>query len=140
MKYMAFDYGTKFVGIALSDGLRCMAFPKEVVPYTSDAFLAEKIAFYTQTEHIYAFVVGVPLYQDGTYSVMTQRVIQFIRDFLQQYELPIYLVNEYLSSDTAKAITRKNKTKRVDAYAATLILEMFLSFSEVEKNTSLWNT
>ena len=139
MKYMAFDYGTKFIGIALSDGLGCMAFPKEVVPYTSDTFLAEKIASYIQAEPICAFVVGIPLYQDGTYSVMTQRIMQFIRDFLQQYALPIYLVNEYLSSDAEKEITR-NKTARVDAYAATLILEMFLSFSEAEKNTSLWNT
>ena len=75
-----------------------------------------------------ALVVGLPLDAEGRETQMSARTRKFGQRLKDRYNLPVYWVNEYLTSDRAQrelsAQPGKTNRKR-DQVAARLILETF---------------
>ena len=132
-RILAFDYGTKRTGIAVTDPLQLIAAPLETVPTDGvEAWLKT----YTFTEEIERFVVGEPLHADGNPAQIHDKVIEFCQFLEREYpHIPITLQDERYSSERAKQVilqsgVRKKKRRDkslVDKVAAVLILEDYMN-------------
>ncbi|MBO4318561.1 MAG: Holliday junction resolvase RuvX [Mailhella sp.] len=143
MRFVAFDYGVKRVGIAASDGDGKWAFPVRTLDRTL------KSAFYAELADLLgeiapgAAVVGLPLHADGAECVTTRQARNFADSLARRYPFPIYMVNEYLTSVQAEeelrsAGVRGRRIKTfLDSQAAVLILETFLAMPERERQKCL---
>ena len=131
-RIIAFDFGTKRIGIAVTDPLQIIAtgldtvHPKDIVDYMKK---------YLLTEQAEAFVVGDPKQMDGSPSESAQHVKGFATILKKNFPgIPLYWVDERFTSKLAhqaimqsglKKQDRKNK-ERVDTIAATIILQYFM--------------
>ena len=117
MSFLAFDYGTKRVGVAAGNRFTGTAEPlKSIAP---DFVLIGKLVKEWQPE---ALVVGVPFHPDGAEHEMTVRARKFGRQLSGRFHLPVHEVDERYTTVEAMA----NGATDVDAAAAALILEQFL--------------
>jgi len=132
MRIMSFDYGTKRIGIAVTDPMQLIATPLATIhPEKIWAFLAD----YLKTEAVEVFVVGKPLQMDGTPSDSAQHIVGFVRKLQKTYpDIGIAEVDERFTSKMAVAvIAQSGKTKKkrqekglVDTVSATIILQSYL--------------
>lgn len=132
MKYLAIDYGQKRTGVAVTDDGGRMAFPRAtLVMKTRDAFFAELLAL-VDRERPHAIVVGLPLSLNNEETLTTRQVRNFTARLKRRCALPIYYMEEALSSNEAEerlreAVVPVSKRKHIlDQQAAALILESFL--------------
>lgn len=123
MRYLGIDYGTKKVGLALSDEEGNMAFPHSVVP--NDAVFLDTIEQLVASEQIGEIVVGQSLNLDGTPNTVQTDIDEFIADMTLRTPVPIHLEPEQLTTQQAAAI--QGKDANTDAAAAALILDSFLT-------------
>jgi len=122
MRILGIDFGTKKVGLALTDEAGKMAFPHTVVP--NDASLLTTVVELIQENNITAVVMGHSLNLDGTPNAVQTDVESFIADLTLQVPIPIHLEPEQLTSKQAAVITGKND--QIDAAAAAIILDTWL--------------
>jgi|SRR3989344_2312675 len=122
MRYLGIDYGTKRVGIAVSDESASFALPDRVLPRTSR--LVETIKLLCSDKKVGAIVLG----ESKNFKGEDNPIMSMIRDFKKELEteigLPVHLEPEFLTSAEAERI--QGKTKMHDASAAALILQSFL--------------
>src|SRR5690606_8439876 len=132
MRIMAFDYGTKRIGIAVSDPLQLIAtalttvHPQDIWSYLKDYLISEQVE---------TFVVGKPLHMDGTDSESAQHVLGFMRRLKREYptiqvvEVDERFTSKMASSAIAQSGMKKNKRQNkglVDSVSATLILQTYM--------------
>jgi len=124
MKYLGVDYGTKRIGLAVSDEAGSMAFPYTVVPNRGIMHAADDIVLACQNKNIDAIVIGESL----TYALEDNPIMKHIRKLeehlKEKIDLPIYYEDETLSSAHAERI--QGKGDLLDASAAAVILGSFL--------------
>lgn len=133
---MAFDYGTKRIGIAVTDDLQIIATALDTIhPKDIWTFLEN----YLKTEQVETFVVGKPLRLDGTDSQSAQHVLGFMRKLRKTYpQIPIVEIDERFTSKMASAVIAQaglKKSKRqdkalVDTISATIILQSYMNSKE----------
>ena len=93
MKYLALDYGTRRVGVAVSDPDGMMAFPRRTLKReVREAFFAELLALIDE-ERPDAIVLGYPLHTDGSECLTTRQVRNFAASLKRRMNLPIYYMN-----------------------------------------------
>jgi putative Holliday junction resolvase len=130
MKYLAIDYGDKRIGLALCDKNETIASPLAVLPTGKD--LLQKIADIIHDENIDAIIVGLPINMDGSEGFQAKRVRQFAGQLEKQLNITIYFQDERLSTFGAQEkleqtdLSKKTKSRRLDAVAAAQILQDFL--------------
>lgn len=131
-RILSFDYGTKRIGIAVTDPLQIIAtgldtiHPKDIMEYLNKYLLRESVE---------AFVFGDPKQMDGSPSDSAQHVKGFARGLKKAYpNIPQYWIDERFTSKLAqqaimqsglKKHDRQNK-ERVDTISATIILQYFM--------------
>ena len=136
MKYLALDYGLKRVGVAVSDPEGRMAFPRcTLARDTRDGFFSELLAL-LERERPDAVVLGLPLHVDGTECLTTRQVRNFAASLKRRMALPLYWMDEALTSRQAESDLREAGLSAraikqvVDQQAAVRILETFLAQPE----------
>lgn len=139
MKYLGIDYGEKRVGLAVSDGLGLMAFPKKTIKYRNEKQCFSELLFCIEEESVERIVVGMPLYEDGAESKTSEKVSRFLGKLIGYTQIPIYLINEYLTTFEASSILmgskkyKKSKRDILDQQAAVIILNSLLYLPEHER-------
>lgn len=123
MRFLGIDYGTKRVGLALSDAGGNMAFPHAVVP--NDAQLCKTIEHLIQKEGVRSIVIGYSLSKKGVPNPVHEQVVDFMQDLTLATGLPIALEPEQYT--TQEAVRIQGRTALVDASAAAIILNSYLS-------------
>lgn len=122
-RYLGLDYGTKRIGIALSDDGEKIAFPRDVVSSEWKTFFAFVINL-VKVEHVRGIVVGLAKGFNGKETEMTKEIYRFAQKLERELALPVYLQNEVLST---KAVLRgPTKKEKIDAASAALILQSYL--------------
>lgn len=119
MRYIGIDYGTKKIGIAVSDERGVMAFPLSVVPNDHNKTLFETI----RAENPSAVVIGESKNLAGDDNTLAESVRELVTDITLEFGLPVHLVPEHFTSVEAK---RNTKKALADASAAALLLQGFL--------------
>ena len=129
---MAIDYGTKRVGIAVTDINQIIATPLETVPALE---VINYLAAYLQREPVELFVVGMPVHLDSSDTDATPHVKGFVKRLKAKFpDKEIILADERFTSRIAQqamlAGGMKKKDRRekanVDKISATIILQSFL--------------
>ena len=129
---MAFDYGTKRIGIAVTDPLQMIAngldtiHPNQIIDYLKN---------YLQTEQVQTFVVGDPKQMDGTPSQSAIHVKGFVNLLRKTFpDIPVEMMDERFTSKMASAVilqsginkkARQNKAL-VDNISATILLQSWM--------------
>ncbi len=119
---MGIDYGTKRVGIALTDDKGMMAFPRVVLP--NDSSLMKGIEKIVGEEKVGRIVIGHSLGRDGAPNKVHAQVEDFIQDLTLHIGLPIELEPEQYT--TQEAIRFQGRNEMTDASAASVILNSYL--------------
>jgi putative Holliday junction resolvase len=127
------DYGTRRIGIALSDYGGRLASPADTLAGSgSPPGDARRVIQFAIDNEARAIVVGLPLNMDGTDSDQTRLTRRFIAALAEQTDLPVEVWDERLSSfqadhllDDAQVPRARRKQLR-DALAAQVILQSFL--------------
>lgn len=139
MKYLAIDYGIKRVGIAVSDMDGSFAFPRCTLKRETKAAFWEEFLNLLEKEQPGAIVIGLPFHVDGTECTTTRQVRNFAESLKRRTDLPLYWMNEVLSSNDAEQRLYEQglgfaKVKEiVDQHAAAVILESFLAQPEQKR-------
>lgn len=131
-RIMAFDYGTKRLGIAVTDPLQMIAnglttiHPKDIIDFLKK---------YLLTEQVEVFVVGEPKQMDGSASQSAQHVKGFVTILKKNFpEIPIEMMDERFTSKMASAVIAQSGLKKmarqdkslVDTISATIILQSYM--------------
>jgi len=123
MRLLGIDYGTKKVGLALTDESGSMAFPYAVI--SNDKSFLETIISLISEKSVTEIVIGQSLKLDGTPNVVQTDIESFITDLTLQLPIPIHLEPEQMTTQQAATTTGRND--QTDASAAALILESYLA-------------
>ncbi len=121
-QYLAFDFGTRRVGVASGNSVLGAAQALTTVAATGEQRLA-RIAGLIAEWQPDALVVGVPFHPDGAAHDNTQRARRFARQLQARFGLPVHEVDERYT--TAEALAQG--AADADAAAAALILDQFLT-------------
>jgi putative holliday junction resolvase len=131
-RIMAIDYGTKRVGIAVTDPLQIIASALDTI-HSLDiySFLTE----YTNQEEVTTFVVGMPVNLQNKHTNSTSHVIGFVRKLKQNFpNIPVVEVDERFTSKIAfnamieSGINKKKRAEKgtIDKLSATIMLQSYL--------------
>ncbi|GAB4460899.1 MAG: Holliday junction resolvase RuvX [Armatimonadaceae bacterium] len=133
MRYLAVDYGTRRIGLAVCDELEWGAFPlKTLTRSRSLRHDLGEIARLAAKEEAGGIVVGLPVNADGSHGPSAEAAAQFARSLGKHTDLPIHLHDEFLTTAEAEAeliaadVSRKRRREVIDQMAAVHILESFL--------------
>lgn len=135
MRIMGLDYGSKTVGVAISDALCLTAQGKEIVRRKSEnklrqtlARLEELIAEYEVTE----IVLGFPKNMNNTIGDRAEKSLEFQEILKKRTGLPVVMWDERLTTVEAHrtmieaGVRREDRSKYVDEIAAVFILQGYL--------------
>ena len=121
---LAFDYGTKKIGVAIGNTLTRQARPLDILtPVTQEQRFAAITRLLTQWQPD-RVVVGLPLTPAGGEQYSTTRCRRFANQLRGRYGLTVELVDERGSSVEAQEHLRSNALD--DAVAAAVILQRYL--------------
>ncbi len=122
MRLLGIDYGTKRVGIALSDETGVFAFPHSVLKNNKD--LIKKITEICKREKVVKIILGESLDYKGKDNSIMRMVAVFKNILEKETGLNVVYENESMSSAEAERI--QGKGEMLDASAAAIILKSFI--------------
>ena len=121
LSFLAFDFGTRRVGVASGNTLLKSAAPLRTINAEGDARF-DAIAKLVAEWQPDALVVGVPYHPDGAPHDNTRRAQRFARQLHGRFRLPVHEVDERWTTTEALAAGAAD----ADAAAAALILDQYL--------------
>lgn len=142
MRIMGLDFGSKTVGVAISDPLLITAQGIEIIRRKEENKLRQTLAriealiLEYQVEEI---VLGLPKNMNDTLGPRVEKTLEFQEKLERRTGLPIHTWDERLTTVAADkammeaGIRRENRKEYVDEIAAVLILQGFL---DMRKNTA----
>jgi putative holliday junction resolvase len=125
---LAFDYGSRKIGVAVGQTVTGTANPLVVLRNRGKTPDWPGIERLLTTWRPQALVVGLPLNMDDTEASAAPGAQRFARQIGARSRLPVFLVDERLTSNAARRAAPPIRGRvDVDDLAATLILETWLS-------------
>jgi len=121
LSFLAFDFGTRRVGVATGNSLTRTATPLTTVAAEGEARMAAIAALVAEWQPA-ALVVGVPRHPDGAAHANTARARRFGRELQARFGLPVHEVDERYTTTDAKRAGAVD----LDAAAAAILLEQHL--------------
>lgn len=122
MKILGIDYGTKRIGIALSDDDGQMAFPHTVIE--NDNKILDNFSEIIEKNNVQAIVIGESKNYKMEDNLIMEDIINLKKVLEKEFDLEVDLQPEVLTSVQAESIQGKNKM--IDASAASIILQSYL--------------
>lgn len=119
---LAFDYGTKKLGVAIGNTVLRQARPLDIILEPTRIGRFNRIAALIDTWRPERLVVGLALDTDGSDQYATNRCRRFAHQLEGRYRLPVELVDERGSSVQAQRIAGNAHD---DAVAAAIILQRY---------------
>ena len=132
MRILGIDYGTKRLGLSLSDEDEILASPLPVRVRTKPAEDISFLAQLTRDHEVGRIVLGLPLNMNGSQGEMAVAVQDFAGQLRRVCNIPVILFDERLTTSEAERvliqadISRKKRKNLRDGLAAVLILQGYL--------------
>ena len=131
-RILAFDYGLKRTGLAVTD-------PLQIITSTLDTVDTPTVISYVQkyltTETVELFLLGIPIREDGKTSHSTPHILKFKEELEKTFpSITVLLRDESYTSQQAMQVLIKNGTKKskrrekgsLDKVSAAIILQEYL--------------
>lgn len=144
MRIMGLDFGSKTVGVAISDELLITAQGVEIIRRKEESKLRQtcaRIEELIKEYNVEEIVLGLPKNMNATEGVRAELTREFQDKLERRTGLPVHLWDERLTTVAAdkimmeSGIRREHRREHVDRIAAVLILQGFLDRRAMEKNT-----
>ena len=129
---IAFDYGSKRIGVAVGQTMSNTAEPLAVVrqkQHKIDWDTIQKIVAEWRPNRV---VIGFPATKDGQEHKVHTAIRHFASELEKRFCVPVEFVDERLSS--YEAASQQSSRHEIDAVAAQLILESWLNAQRMQKN------
>lgn len=132
MRVMAFDYGTKRIGVAVTDPLQIIATGLDTIHPNQ---IVDFLKRYLQTEQVERFVVGEPKQMDNTPSQSAIHVKGFVNLLKKTFgDIPVEMMDERFTSKMASATIAQSgmgkkarqKKELVDNISAVILLQSWM--------------
>ena len=146
MRIMGLDFGSKTVGVAISDPLLLTAQGVEIIRRKEENKLRQTLARIEElivTYEVKELVLGLPKHMNGTEGVRVELTMEFKEKLERRTGLPVTMWDERLTTVAADrtmieaGIRREHRKEYVDMLAATFILQGYLDKrnNEIGKQT-----
>ncbi len=144
-RLMGLDYGSKTIGVALSDPLGMIVSPLETITREKEGKIRPSLRRITELaaqNEVEMIVLGLPLNMDDTKGERAEKTEAF-KDLLEhrleaeRLDIPVVLWDERLSTIGADEILQEAEVDRaerkqyIDKIAAALILEDYMKNSTI---------
>lgn len=140
MRIMAIDFGDARTGLAVSDLTGTLAGEAWTIEEWNAERLADKISAAAEERDVSTLVLGYPKNMDGTLGPRAEKCAAFAELLREKTGLRVVLWDERRTTVDAHRILSENlrhgkkRKRRIDAVAATLILEGYLNSPQNEEN------
>lgn len=132
-RILALDYGTKRIGVALSDELGWTAQPLETFERRTLDRDIEHVASLVGSHEVGRVVLGFPLQLDGREGPAVQAMREFADRLERRLPVPLVLWDERMTTKAAEDlliaadVSRKKRKGAVDRVAAAILLQSYLA-------------
>lgn len=139
MKIMSVDLGKARTGVALCDPTETFAFPNCVITEYNEDRLVEKLTAKAKELSAELIVAGLPKNMDGSEGFRAEECRQTAEKLSKASGLEVVMWDERCTTVSAHAVLNMNDTRgkkrkeTVDAVAAVMILEDYLTFRKNKK-------
>ena len=135
-RVLAIDYGSKRIGIAISDPFRL--FPSITLTLTNDKNIFSELLKIISEKNIDKIILGYPDNESKTTTQIAKDILKFKSELERKLKIQIDLWDEHLTSQMAasriiSSVTKKSKRQNkslIDAQSAAIILEEYLKSVE----------
>lgn len=130
--WLGFDFGLRHIGVAVGQDITGTASPLPILKAQHGVPNWREVQKFVDNWHPSALIVGIPVNMDGSEHEITHHARQFAAALQKQFGLPVYGVDERLSTKEARQRIfaeggyRALQKLPIDSFAAQLILETWL--------------
>lgn len=144
MRILGLDYGSKTVGVAVSDSLGLIAQPLETVTRKDENKLRQTLARIEELAKEYQaekLVLGLPKNMNNTMGDRAEKSLEFQAMLQRRTGLEVVMWDERLTTVEANrtlmdsGVRRENRKEVIDKVAAAFILQGYLDFLQMNKET-----
>ena len=131
-RILGLDVGDRRIGLAISDPMHIIASPLSIIDRKIDPNCFGTIQKIIEEREVEAVLVGLPLTMKGLGSSQTEKVKLFNDELSKHINIPIYSIDERLSSVTAEkslieqGIKTGHNKGDIDKTAAAIFLQEYL--------------
>lgn len=142
-RWLGLDLGHVRIGVALSDPLGLTAQPLTVLKSAGTQKDIIAIGELVEKHEVTQVIIGLPLNMNGTESSTTKKVREFTEKLVQRLNVPVFYIDERLTSKQAERLMiegdsrREDRRQKIDKVAAALLLQSALQgapLSSVDQN------
>lgn len=143
-RILGLDYGSKTVGVAVSDELGITAQGVETISRTSEKRLRQtcaRIEALIQEYHVGEIVLGFPKNMNNTIGERAAKTLAFREMLERRTGLPVTMWDERLTTVEAErtlmesGVRRENRKQYIDKIAAVYILQGYLDYRSLQKQS-----
>jgi putative Holliday junction resolvase len=121
LTWLAFDFGSTRIGVAIGNSLTQGARPLSVIPSVPTAARFEAISKIIHEWQPDRLLVGLPVYPDGALHPFAAQCQRFARQLSGRFGLTVVLADERYTSALAP-----DQDDQIDAQAAAILLQGYL--------------
>jgi putative Holliday junction resolvase len=131
-RFLGVDYGTKRIGLALSDEAGVLAFPAGTLERRGAARDLAALRALVAERGVVGIVVGLPLHLSGRRGPEAEAAERFARELGEATGVPVDLLDERWTTVEAQRALREGGARRerrreaVDSVAAAILLRAWL--------------
>ncbi len=126
--YLAFDYGSQRIGVAIGGGK--LGRPQALTIINNDKLSMSTIQTLIKEHKPTKLIVGLPHNLDGEETAQSKECRKFAHQ-LEEFKTPVVLYDESLSSERAEhrlgLLPLRKKKRQLDAVSAQIILEDYIA-------------
>mgnify|MGYP001387102432 CR=1 FL=1 len=130
MQIVAFDFGTKKIGVAVGQTSTYTSSPLLVIVSKDNKVNWNEIIILLDEWKPELIIVGKPLNMDGTNSEIMKEVEKFNKKLKSIYDAKFEYIDERLTTFEARQILEENNVDTVDANAAKILIDNWFELNK----------
>jgi putative Holliday junction resolvase len=137
-RILALDYGSRRIGLAISDALGVTAQGLPTLHRTRKHDDLDHLRRVIRQYAVKELLLGLPLRMSGNEGIQSDKVQVFAEELRRKFKLPVHVFDERLTSVEANRLLReadissRRRAEVVDQMAAVLILQSYLQFRKLQ--------
>ena len=129
MQIVAFDYGTKKIGVAVGQTETYTSSPLQIIYNDHEKTNWNEIRMLIDEWKPDLILIGKPINMDGTESEIMKKVDNFFKKLQKISNTKCEYIDERLTTFEAKEILGESKVAEVDAHAAKILIDNWIERS-----------
>ena len=130
MQIVAFDFGTKKIGVAVGQTATYTSSPLQVILNKDDKVNWNEINTLLNEWKPELIIIGKPLNMDGTDSEIMKQVERFYQKLKKIYDTNFEYIDERLTTFEARQILEDTNINNVDANAAKILIDNWFEMNK----------